>query len=536
MKEWLKMSKIIVVSLFLLSIPHQCYTTNVRGPEVKTRSGIVEGERKVQVTGSIDAFLGIPFAAKPVGSLRFSSPQREEPWSGVRKTVKRADACIQIPSGFTKLPIVQQSEDCLYLDVYTPSKATSETLPVLVFFYGGSYIFGNDDFALYDAVQLVGYAEKQGTPVIVVVPNYRLDIFGFLGANVFRGPDNSTGNWGIQDQRAALQWVQESIAGFGGDPNQITIMGQSAGAASVSVHMVANRSRHLYHRAIMDSGAPTSTWVSQPMVTAEEIFLRVMGKIKCPIMNRETVFACVRNKSANDLYQASQDINASFVDSWGPVVDGVELLDRPYKLFASGDFDQSIPVILGSNSGDGTMFVTLPYDATENDYKAWLFKEFGKNGSKVEALYPAHEFKSPWYASAKIIGDATMTCPARSTARILRHYNVPAYLYYLTLELEIVHFYNRDGVFHGEDLVFLFDKWEFLWKEEEKRLGSSMRDLYLSFIYKGNPNFAPQKTFHWNEYNNSADLAAVFNEPLVMQAGIRKEQCDFWDIFAKEPK
>ena len=186
-------------------------------------------------------FLGVPFAAPPVGDLRWRPPQPEAAWEGPRNAAVPGNSCMQSFSAFTIGSAI--SEDCLYLNVFAPPANASHAVPVMVFFYGGSWESGSASCPLYYSENLVANGLAEGAGVVVVTVNYRLSTFGFLGGEAMRDPsDNSTGNWGLQDQRRALRWVQRNIASFGGDPRRVTIFGESAGAGSVSAHLTSKQS------------------------------------------------------------------------------------------------------------------------------------------------------------------------------------------------------------------------------------------------------------------------------------------------------
>jgi carboxylesterase type B len=233
-------------------------TLKLPSGEIRGHKGLITGERY---------FYGVPFAQPPVGALRWEPPVQEAQWSGVRDARNYAPSCVQPPNAFTELSKV--SEDCLYLNFWLPSERKNPRppsgYPVMLFFYGGSWTTGSAMFPLYSGKHLT----EDG--VIAIAANYRLNVFGFLGSDRLRASDNSTGNFGIQDQRLAMQWVQRNAAALGADPTRVMIFGESAGAGSVSNHLVRKRSWGLFSRAAMESG-PLADWTAVHIQHAETTF------------------------------------------------------------------------------------------------------------------------------------------------------------------------------------------------------------------------------------------------------------------------
>lgn len=322
------------------------------GPIAQTTQGAVQGTYQ----NNSRKFLGIPFAAPPVGQLRWQPPQPPASWTGVRQAVNYGSPCVQPPDAFTMF--AQMSEDCLFLNVYAP-KHNDTNLAVMVFLYGGSWKYGSSNFLAYDAVTDVDLAQD----VIFVTLNYRLGPFGFLGSDELKAnsTDGSTGNYGLQDQRAALQWVKENIANFNGDPEKVMLFGESAGAGSTSAHLVAKKSWGLYSRAAMESG-PIAPWTAQPYEFAVDKFNGVAQNLGCmsESNNGGTATAnldCMRNRNWTAVQDATHGIKSGFLE-WSPVIDGVEFTEHPMKLAAAGEFNR-VPVLMGSNRDEGEMVARL---------------------------------------------------------------------------------------------------------------------------------------------------------------------------------
>ena len=253
-------------------------------------------------------------------------------------------------------------------------------------------------------------------PVVYVTFNYRLNAFGYLGSDRMRflNADNSTGNAGQWDQHAAMLWVKKNIAAFGGDPGHVTIMGESAGAGSVSDHLAMPASRGLFHGAIIESGAPMS-WTSQPLEDAEKNLVAMANAVGCD-PDSGAVVACLQAADMQQLLDAS-DRNASFSikhlahPPWTPVVDGVTFLDAPDRVAAAGNTTK-VPIIVGSNSNEGTLFVTsVPRNVSALVYSGFLAKVFGfELAIKVGLHYFSTNYESPWWALAAVVGDYLVRC------------------------------------------------------------------------------------------------------------------------------
>src|SRR6185295_17339525 len=249
---------IVVAVLVAIAVP--AYAAD----RVKTANGTVEGAR---TQSGIHVYLGIPFAAPPVGDLRWKPPQAVTNWTGTRSAAQFGPRCVQA-SIFSDMVFRSNgiSEDCLYLNVWTPAKSSKERLPVLVYFYGGGFVAGDGSEPRYEGESMA----RKG--IVALTVNYRLGVFGFLAHPELtkESPHNASGNYGLLDQNAALRWVQQNIAAFGGDPKKVTIAGESAGSISVSAQMASPLSKDLIAGAIGESGAIVGTLSAVPLIEGEE--------------------------------------------------------------------------------------------------------------------------------------------------------------------------------------------------------------------------------------------------------------------------
>jgi para-nitrobenzyl esterase len=276
-------------------------------PEVHVDSGNLSGIHDARM--GLDEFKGIPYAAPPVGNLRWKAPQPVTPWKGVRKADRFGPRCMQRPLfGDMVFRSNGMSEDCLYLNVWTPAHSGGRKLPVLVYFYGGGFLAGDGSEPRYDGASLARHG------IVTVTVNYRLSVFGFLAlpALAEESPHRATGNYGLLDQNAALRWVHRNIAAFGGDPAQVTIGGESAGSMSVSAQMASPLSKGLMQRAIGESGAVLGNLKPRPRALTEqqgEAFMRHVGAHS---------LAQLRAMSADKLLKASVGPSLTYAPgSWG---------------------------------------------------------------------------------------------------------------------------------------------------------------------------------------------------------------------------
>ena len=355
---------------------------HVRAETVSTRYGDIEGlvTSYPNASGpfkSVSKFLGVPFAAPPTGELRFKAPQPPKAWKPkVHSAKTHGSICLQsklIELFFKPVimtPNFNYSEDCLYLDIYSPN--TSLSLPVMVYIHGGGYIVGGAVTSPSDILALQG--------VVVVIIQYRLGPFGFLTT----GDSAAPGNYGMLDQVQALKWVSENIANFGGNPSKVTIFGQSAGGTSVGLHLLSPLSRDLFHQAIPESGVDLTPFSIQPTSFGLRFTKELAQKLNCGSSDHYAMVSCMRSKTASDMQKAAESIRFGFVNYlyWAPVVDKNFLHDTPQVLRKKGEFKQ-VPLIITFTSNEGASFLGdmvnnsfRLMESVDNGVSPTLFKSF----------------------------------------------------------------------------------------------------------------------------------------------------------------
>ncbi len=480
------------------------------------------------IIGQARAFLGIPYAAPPVGPLRFKAPQPPEPWSEPLDGSEVGPNCAQV-SLLNGEVLTDTVEDCLTLNVWTPDPIPSEPLPVMVWIHGGGFEGGSGHGdGIYTGEHLAPAANA-----LVVTINYRLGPFGFLAHQALTAEDPAratSGNYGMEDQRFALQWVQANVAAFGGDPGNVTVFGESAGGISVCIHLVSPESAGLFHQAIIQSG-PCDALVT-PLPVAEQQGDDLAAAVDCGTAS--DVPGCLREKSVTEVLEALPGkAGLLFGDgaNWGPNVDGVVLQDSGSALLEAGSFED-VPVLLGSNGDEGTLFVALAglTDITETQYDdavmAWA-AGYGADGGPLLAQYPAAAYDSPAAALSALIGHSMFNCPTRRAARAIASHGTATYLYHFTHAINFSVMGDL-GAFHASELGFVFGESQFgSLTDEERPLSEATMSYWGQLAATGDPNSGA--TPSWTPYATSTDSHLELDLTITEQNGLLSQECDFWD-------
>ncbi len=499
-----------------------------------TTSGPVIGVASAQG----QAFLGIPYAAAPVGSLRWHAPQPPAPWTEPRPARELGESCLQnlsldAQTGKAGNGPFLGAEDCLTLNIYAPAEAAAgEHRPVMVWIYGGAFVLGAG--GQYDPSLL---ATRTGT--VVVTFNYRLGALGFLAHPALRGQAGE-GAFALLDQQAALRWVKDNIAGVGGDPRKVTLFGQSAGAWSACYQMASPGAAGLFSRAILQSGACVTPETSLPAVSAEAGGARMAASLGCEGTD-QSALSCLRDKPAHEILSAAPERPGVVgPNSWAPAIGLDALPVAPRTAFASGHFNR-VPVIDGTNHDEGRLFSYLRgYQGdiwTRGNYGRAVGALFGERGDKVLSEYPAANFPAPGLAYDAVLTDSLFACAARSLDRSLSAWT-PVYAYEFNdpkapFALPSVPWSSRMAAFHTAEIVYVFATPWFLadpaeFDDGQRQLSGVIQGYWGQFARAGDPNTEGAPS--WPRFAGDEaikDLAPDHSGSIGDFA--RRHHCAFWD-------
>jgi len=325
--------------------------------------------------------------------------------------------------------------------------------------------------------------------------------------------------------------VKANIANFQGDPNTVMVFGESAGSGSIADHLIMPKSKGLFHRAVMESG-PFVNWDAVTFDSAYNMYKQFVTNTKCSGTDSD-ILKCLRALTTTQVQQlVPKSCNSTCC--WGPVIDGVEITEAPEILAKKGMFHK-VPVMVGSNANEGTIFTKLPHSLTEEEYIKAVLQGFGQQlGQQVLLHYPATNYPSPWWASTALWGDLSFSCPARRSGRWLST-QVPVYLYFYTHVIAEINLFNKYlGSFHGAELPFVFGDPDgvyfgipIIFTYWERILQTNMVDYWSQFAISGNPNSGA--TPYWPQYDSTTDSNIVLDENISVISGLKKDLCDFWD-------
>jgi para-nitrobenzyl esterase len=459
--------------------------------QVRTDAGIVEG---TTVTGtSVRVFRGVPYAAPPVGELRWQPPQPVAPWAGVREATAFGARCMQGRIYEDMIFRDEASEDCLYLNVWTPARSPAEGLPVMVWIYGGGFQAGSASEPRQDGARL---AEKG---VVVVSMNYRLGVFGYFSHPELtkESEHHASGNYGLMDQTAALRWVRNNVARFGGDPGNVTIFGESAGSFSVSAQMASPLAQGLFQRAIGESGAffritDHGTLATLPLAASEKSgaeFAASIGKDS---------LAALRAMSAEDLLKAALDGKRWF----SPNVDGWFMPKEAIDVYSAGE-QSHVPLLAGFNADEVRAGVVLGREkVTEKSFVADTRKRFGPAADAILKVYPAGSDAEALESASDLASDVFIRYATWKWIEMQDETGQsPVYRYQFDRKIPVAPGTKIDGkpataedigARHAGEIEYVFGALDSVpdvsWPAGDRALSDLMMSYWSNFAKTGNPN------------------------------------------------
>ncbi|MEJ7929348.1 carboxylesterase family protein [Ramlibacter sp. AN1015] len=481
-------------------------------PVVSTTLGRLRG-RLVAPPGQapVHAFTGIPYAAPPIGPLRWRPPQPVQPWPGTREATGFGPDLPQAPNARLRGP--HQDEDCLYLNVWTPARHDGAALPVLVWIHGGGFVGGSGSDARSDGARMAAEG------AVVVSVNYRAGLFGYLAhpALSAESPERVSGNYGLLDQLAALRWVREHIAAFGGDASRVTAFGVSAGSASIALMLVSPQARGLFDQCILHSpgaGRPLAS-----LELAERTAAEALGGD----------LAALRALPAQALFERTGRMSPRVRGLTTPRVlrpirDGWLLPEDERPALRAGRF-QRLPTIVGSNLDEGSL---LTRDWPQRDLAAWrtlVEANFGAATDQALALYPAADDTQVRARVAELFADTQFNYGTRLIAQAMAGAGQPTWRYLFTRRGAG----QPDGPHHGEEVAHVFGNLGEAAQPMDAALSDAMRRAWVRFAATGSPEAAG--SLDWKPYRPADDNHLALGDAIAPGHGWRAEPLDFLERF-----
>ena len=505
------------IVLFVLALFQTIAASAQVDDPIETESGLLTAIAGAD--GSVHVYKGIPFAAAPVGELRWKPPHPPESWAGVREADEFGDACMQNLPG-SRPPWTEEfmhqgavSEDCLYLNVWAPAEA--EQRPVLVYVHGGGFQEGSGSVEIYDGEALA----DQG--LVVVTINYRLGVFGFLAHPELRAESehDASGNYALLDQIAALEWVRDNIAAFGGDPENVTVAGQSAGAMSVYLLTASPLAAGLFDRAIVQSGPGglASFGISSLRGLATPLEKAEKGGVAFAESKGASSIEELRALSADELMAQEDGQPVRF----GAVLDGYFLLDDVAQIYEEGQ-QVDIPMLTGFNADEASAF---PGYGTANveEFEESARERYGEQADAFLELYPAETDDAAGEAQKVSMRERGAVALARLARERAKTSKTAAYLYYFERGIPWPEYPHFDA-FHSGELPYMFDNLDLMdrqWEEVDRSIADAISSYWVNFAATGDPNGDDLPM--WKPFSRAPNEMMVFGEWIGMREVVPDE-------------
>ncbi len=506
------MKKLLSLLLTISLIPA---ITNAQILKTKVAQGEIEGE----LHNGFALYKAIPYAEPPVGNLRWKPPVDKAPWQGVYKAKDWANRPPQ-PIDENDPNPMPCSEDCLYLSVETPAKSADDKLPVFVMIHGGGFLNGTYAGTMDSFV-------KEG--IVYVSIEYRLGAFGFMSLPALSNESTrgTSGNYGLMDQIKALQWVHDNISNFGGDPENVTIAGQSAGGISVSVLCASPLCKGLFKNAISESGG--SFW---PVAnkrggntaictakSAEKIGLEFQKSLKAKSLK------ALRRLPFKKIADSTQ------LEEFWPVVDGYVITDDQYKLYEKGDYND-VNILIGSNSDEGWI---MSFDIDKGTFEQNIRMHYGSYSDKLLKLYPISKSYTTKCAMADVFRDGSFAWGTWAWANLQSKTGKSnVYLYYFDQKSDNSFIKSPRGANHGDEMVFIYG-WNIApFNDIETKMSNIMKQYWINFIKTGNPN--GDGLPHWSKYQKDTETVMIMHNGFHLSKVPNQEQLNFFEEFFKSKR
>ncbi|HWF06191.1 MAG TPA: carboxylesterase/lipase family protein [Candidatus Angelobacter sp.] len=525
----------VVVLLFLIVMALTSSSVAAISDPVRVEQGLLTGANGD--SADVRVYRGVPFAAPPVGELRWKAPLPPAAWQGTRQATEFSSACWQTQyssaAAIYQAPLPKLSEDCLYLNVWTPAKSAKDKLPVMVWIHGGAFTRGSGSSHSYNGEILA----RKGAVIVTI--NYRLGIFGFFAHPELSAESehHASGNYALLDQIAALQWVQKNIAAFGGDPSRVTIFGESAGSWAVNALMASPVAKGLFQRAIGESGgtfSPMKT-LAQAEKDGEKLAASLTSATGADAKDANGQRAAAKDGAANTLKalrarSPEELLKIADNELARTIVDGWVLPQQIATIFSQGK-QNDVPIIVGYNSDEGTTLAPQGANLKAMMFTMGVNQRYGAQAEQMLKIYPAGSDEQAVTSFYSAYRDQAFGWEMRTWARMAtKTGHQPAYMYYFS--------HRPPGpqsaklrAFHASEIAYVFGTfvWPFPWEDADRKLSDAMTSYWVNFATTGNPNGGSLPK--WPVYNAKDDQSLEFGDQISVRSEINKTGLDFFDSF-----